>query len=112
MHSTPASLLERLRHADEQAAWERFALLYTPLLTEWAGRLGLRGQDADDLVQEVFALLVLQLPGTEIERPLAVVMIGGLVTSTLFTLLVLPTFYLQVHGWLQRRSAGASESSA
>jgi len=24
------------------------------------------------------------------------------VTSTLFTLLVLPTFYLQVHGWLQR----------
>jgi cobalt-zinc-cadmium resistance protein CzcA len=51
-------------------------------------------------------LLVLQLHGTEIERPLAIVMIGGLVTSTLFTLLVLPTFYLQVHGWLERR-AGA-----
>lgn len=50
-------------------------------------------------------LLVLQLHGTEIERPLAVVMIGGLVTSTLFTLLVLPTFYLQVHGWLERRAA-------
>jgi cobalt-zinc-cadmium resistance protein CzcA len=48
-------------------------------------------------------LLVLQLQGTEIERPLAVVMIGGLITSTLFTLLVLPTFYLQVHGWLARR---------
>jgi cobalt-zinc-cadmium resistance protein CzcA len=48
-------------------------------------------------------LLVLQLHGTEIERPFAVVMIGGLVTSTLFTLLVLPTFYLQVHGWLERR---------
>ena len=38
-------------------------------------------------------LLVLQLHGTEIERPLAVVMIGGLVTSTLFTLLVLPALY-------------------
>jgi cobalt-zinc-cadmium resistance protein CzcA len=50
-------------------------------------------------------LLVLRLHGTEIERPLAVVMIGGLVTSTLFTLLVLPTFYLQVHGWLERRAA-------
>jgi cobalt-zinc-cadmium resistance protein CzcA len=49
-------------------------------------------------------LLVLNLHGTEIERPLAVVMIGGLVTSTLFTLLVLPTFYLQVHGWLERRA--------
>jgi cobalt-zinc-cadmium resistance protein CzcA len=33
-------------------------------------------------------LLVLRLHGTEIERPLAVVMTGGLVTSTLFTLLV------------------------
>ena len=50
-------------------------------------------------------LLLLRLHGTEIERPLAVVMIGGLLTSTLFTLLVLPTFYLQVHGWLERRSA-------
>lgn len=30
-------------------------------------------------------------------------MIGGLVTSTLFTLLVLPTSYLRVHGWLDRR---------
>ncbi|MGH7899606.1 MAG: efflux RND transporter permease subunit [Candidatus Binatia bacterium] len=39
-------------------------------------------------------LLVLRLHGTEIERPLAIVMIGGLVTSTLFTLLVLPTFYM------------------
>ena len=42
-------------------------------------------------------LLVLRLHGTEIERPLAVVMIGGLVTSTLFTLLALPTFYLESH---------------
>jgi cobalt-zinc-cadmium resistance protein CzcA len=49
-------------------------------------------------------LLVLQLHGTEIERPLAIVMIGGLVTSTLFTLFVLPVFYLQVHGWLERRA--------
>ena len=39
-------------------------------------------------------LLVLRLHGTEIERPLAIVMIGGLVTSTLFTLLVLPALYL------------------
>jgi len=42
-------------------------------------------------------LLVLNMHGTEIERPLAIVMIGGLVTSTLFTLLALPTFYLFVH---------------
>jgi cobalt-zinc-cadmium resistance protein CzcA len=57
-------------------------------------------------------LLVLRLHGTEIERPLAVVMIGGLLTSTLFTLLVLPTFYLQVHGWLERRSRRVMEAEA
>jgi cobalt-zinc-cadmium resistance protein CzcA len=31
--------------------------------------------------------------GSELERPLAIVMVGGLVTSTLFTLLVLPSVY-------------------
>jgi cobalt-zinc-cadmium resistance protein CzcA len=56
-------------------------------------------------------LLVLQLHGTEIERPLAIVMIGGLVTSTLFTLLVLPTFYLHVHGWPERRSQRRAEAA-
>ena len=30
---------------------------------------------------------------------LATVMIGGLVTSTLFTLLALPTFYAFIHEW-------------
>lgn len=37
--------------------------------------------------------------GSELERPLAVVMVGGLVTSTLFTLLVLPAVYAWVAGW-------------
>jgi heavy metal efflux system protein len=47
-------------------------------------------------------LLVLKMHGTEIERPLAIVMIGGLVTSTLFTLLALPTFYLFTHNLGER----------
>ncbi len=47
-------------------------------------------------------LLVLRLHGTEIERPLAIVMIGGLVTSTLFTLLALPAFLSLVHEWQGR----------
>jgi cobalt-zinc-cadmium resistance protein CzcA len=37
--------------------------------------------------------------GAEVQRPLATVVIGGLVTSTLLTLLVLPTVYT----WLARR---------
>ena len=32
-------------------------------------------------------------PGAEIQRPLATVVIGGLVTSTLLTTLVLPAIY-------------------
>lgn len=50
-------------------------------------------------------LLLLRLPGTEIERPLAVVMVGGLITSTLFTLLALPTFYSLVESLRSRRAA-------
>lgn len=37
--------------------------------------------------------MLLGFGGSELERPLAVVMVGGLLTSTLFTLLVLPAVY-------------------
>lgn len=47
-------------------------------------------------------LVLLPGQGGELERPLAIVMIGGLVASTLFTLLALPTFYSLVHS-LQAR---------
>jgi cobalt-zinc-cadmium resistance protein CzcA len=36
--------------------------------------------------------------GAEVQRPLATVVIGGIVTSTLLTLLVLPALYRLVHG--------------
>jgi RNA polymerase sigma-70 factor (ECF subfamily) len=62
MHTTSISLLERVRHLEEHAAWERFVELYTPLLYYWACRLGLQEMDASDLVQEVFAILVQKLP--------------------------------------------------
>src|SRR6185312_7604633 len=39
--------------------------------------------------------------GAEVQRPLATVVIGGLITSTLLTLLVLPSVYL----WMERGSA-------
>lgn len=34
--------------------------------------------------------------GAEVQRPLATVVIGGLITSTLLTLLILPTLYAWV----------------
>ncbi len=62
MHTTPVSLLERLRHGAEDVAWSRLVRLYTPLVYHWARRFGLREQDAADLVQDVFALLLEKLP--------------------------------------------------
>lgn len=40
-------------------------------------------------------LLFASGPGSEIQRPLAIVVIGGLVTSTLLTLILLPMLYLR-----------------
>jgi cobalt-zinc-cadmium resistance protein CzcA len=47
-------------------------------------------------------LLFAQGPGSEIQKPLAVVVVGGLISSTLLTLLVLPVLY----SWLgEKRKA-------
>lgn len=40
--------------------------------------------------------------GAEVQRPLATVVIGGLITSTVLTLLILPTLY----GWLEKDPIG------
>ena len=39
-------------------------------------------------------------PGSELQRPLAIVVISGLFTSTLLTLILLPTLY----AWMEGRS--------
>jgi len=41
--------------------------------------------------------------GAEVQRPLATVVIGGLITSTLLTLFVLPALY----HWLERKTVGS-----
>jgi len=51
--------------------------------------------------------------GAEVQRPLATVVIGGLITSTLLTLVVLPSLYAWVEGRREareRRSEGQHES--
>lgn len=62
MHSTPASLLERLREPNDREAWEQFVHLYSPLLVHWAKKFRLGDDDAADFVQEIFALLLETLP--------------------------------------------------
>jgi cobalt-zinc-cadmium resistance protein CzcA len=43
--------------------------------------------------------------GAEVQRPLATVVVGGLITATMLTLVVLPALYLLVKGWQSRRMA-------
>jgi cobalt-zinc-cadmium resistance protein CzcA len=64
---------------------------------------------ASTAILGLLPLLLLNLHGTEIERPLAIVMIGGLVSSTVFTLIALPTFYLWLHRLIPRRQGAASD---
>ena len=71
------------------------------------GRVRPKLMTAGAAIVGLLPILVLQLPGTEIERPLAIVMIGGLITSTLFTLLVLPTFLV----WVKSPRAGEHDVS-
>jgi RNA polymerase sigma-70 factor (ECF subfamily) len=68
MHTTSISLLERLRQPGQAEAWARFVQLYTPLLLYWARRTGLQAQDAADLVQDVFAVLLVKLPEFTYDR--------------------------------------------
>ena len=43
--------------------------------------------------------------GAEVQRPLATVVIGGLITATFLTLVILPILYSWLEGWKQRRLA-------
>ena len=72
------------------------------------GRLRPKIMTAATAILGLLPLLVLRLHGTEVERPLAIVMIGGLLTSSAFTLLALPTFYMFVHQLQTRLHAGSA----
>jgi RNA polymerase sigma-70 factor (ECF subfamily) len=62
MHTTSASLLERLRRPGDNESWSRLVKLYTPLLYYWLRREGLQQDDAADVVQDVFVVLMQKLP--------------------------------------------------
>ncbi len=62
MMVTSATLLGRLRDPRDSDAWARLVELYAPLIRGWAERLNVRGADADDLIQEVMAVVVRRFP--------------------------------------------------
>ncbi|MGH7574039.1 MAG: efflux RND transporter permease subunit [Longimicrobiales bacterium] len=80
--------LHRDQAVPVRAAVERGAMLRLRpvLMTALCATLGL------------IPLLFAKGPGSEVQRPLAITVVGGLVTSTALTLLVLPVLY----GWLHQ----------
>jgi heavy metal efflux system protein len=88
------------------------AVLNGLVLVSYFNQLAAQGMDIDDVVRQgalrrmrpvmmtasiaalgLVPLLFASGPGSEIQRPLAIVVIGGLVTSTLLTLILLPILY-------------------
>ncbi len=65
MHTTSLTLLKRVRQTNDQAAWNRFVSLYSPLLFAFARRASMNDSDAADVVQDVFLVLMAELPGLE-----------------------------------------------
>jgi RNA polymerase sigma-70 factor (ECF subfamily) len=61
MEQTPLSLLQRLQGTPSTDDWSRFVRLCAPLLYGWSRRNGLQESDAADLVQDVFAVLLVKL---------------------------------------------------
>ena len=62
MNETSFSLLDRVRETSDSESWSRLVALYAPLLKRWAGQYEVQDSDADDIVQEVLAVVLTDLP--------------------------------------------------
>jgi DNA-directed RNA polymerase specialized sigma24 family protein len=50
---TQPTLLLRIRDTEDEASWERFVKIYTPLVFGYCRKRGLQEADASDVAQEV-----------------------------------------------------------
>jgi cobalt-zinc-cadmium resistance protein CzcA len=80
---------ERLREAAFEGAQRRLRpVMMTAILT----------------VLGLVPLLLATGPGSEIQKPLALVVVGGVVTSTALTLVLLPVFYVWTEGGFRSKT--------
>lgn len=63
MSVTSVSLLDRLHATNESADWQRLVDVYSPLIRGWLRKHSVQENHADDLVQEVLAVVVRRFPG-------------------------------------------------
>jgi RNA polymerase sigma-70 factor (ECF subfamily) len=62
MNETSLSLLARVSQSVDDSAWNRLTELYAPLLRQWLGTYQVQAADADDLIQDVLAVVAQELP--------------------------------------------------
>lgn len=55
---TSISLLERVRERDDEASWRTLVEIYTPLIRGWLNRHAGLDADAEDVIQDVLAVVV------------------------------------------------------
>lgn len=60
--TTSFSLLERVSKSHNGEAWERLVAIYSPLMRRWLRSYEVQATDADDLIQEVLAVVLTELP--------------------------------------------------
>jgi RNA polymerase sigma-70 factor, ECF subfamily len=66
---TSVSFLDRLKFAKPDAIeWRRLQEIYLPLIRTWLSRVPGLGDETQDLAQEVFLVLVRELPGFQRQR--------------------------------------------
>lgn len=66
--STSRSLLMHLR-ANDQKSWDKFVLLYTPLVWHWCRSMNLPVQDSADLFQDIFQSVSVHFSSFHRDRP-------------------------------------------
>ena len=59
---TSISLLERVRERDDEASWRTLVEIYTPLIRGWLNRHAGLDADAEDVIQDVLAVVVRRIP--------------------------------------------------
>ena len=62
MDNTSLSLLQRACSDKDSDAWGEFYDLYSRLIGSWLRRHGIQSQDAEDVRQEVMAIVIRELP--------------------------------------------------
>ena len=63
--ATSISLLGRAADPADSDSWNQLAELYVPLMQRWLRQYDVQQSDADDLIQEVIAVLIQELPQFE-----------------------------------------------